>query len=355
MKYIFLVACLFSGANVMAQNNDTRNVEFGMEWISELQATVKDNYHSVMSGDVCRSTNYANYLRLNASVPISNSLTIEAASISTCMTASESIGGDLQIFSNLDAGDIPLALSLCDVAITLNENNSLFLGIRTMNEDYFCCDITSLFTNSSCGIYPTISANYPIANYPVASVGVHYKYEKENDGRSLVLQGSLYNGMGYNRFTGRDNVFRFCPKDDGLFGLVEAQYHRGGSSYFLGACGRGEFGDDGSFNTSLWTYGEQHLTERTSLIAGYSHAFGDDAVCTDFVGIGGRYAWERCALGIFTDYARFVENDEFATELTCKVALTPHLYLQPSLHAIFMPHDAELFHGAGTVRLGVTF
>lgn len=322
--------------------------DFGAELTTEQQVTTTGLY------------NCANLLRLQASLPIAGGFSLNVGSLSTFMTAKESIGDDLQTFSNLDAPRIPFALSVCGVNWNANDCHSLFVGIRNMNEDYFCSPVTSLFTNSSCGIFPTISAYYDIANYPVASVGVHYRFETKTKSNAdvndtFVFQGSLYNGRGYYRFTGRDNVFRFCPQDDGIFGLVETQYHRNGSSYYLGACGRGEVGRDSGFCPSLWIYTEERITDRLSLIAGYSHAFGPDAACRDFAGLGGRYAWERAELGFFTDYARFAEGDEFATELTCKIGLTSHLFLQPSLHAIFMPDHANLFHGAGTLRLGMTF
>ena len=43
----------------------------------------------------------------------------------------------------------------------------LFVGVRNVNEDFFTSDVTSLFTNGSCGIFPTIAASYPIANFPL--------------------------------------------------------------------------------------------------------------------------------------------------------------------------------------------
>lgn len=346
----------------------------GMELISELQGTCTGDY------------SYVNLLRLNAALPIvsakstgprATGLTFEVASLSTCMTAAESIGGDLQTFSNLDAGNIPFALSVCNLVLNIGERHSLSLGIRNMNEDYFCSDVTSLFTNSSCGIIPTIGANYDIANYPMASVGAHYRFESaigsnESNG-SIVFQTSLYNGKGSYHFTSRDNVFRFCPKDDGLFGLAEASYNRRGSSYFVGSSvywggssnkTKGVGADGAGVSFTPWAYAEQRITDRLSLIAGYSHAFGPDAACRDFAGLGGRYAWERAELGLFTDYARFAKGDEFATELTCKVALTPHVYLQPSAHLIATPGvcpdpcqdaHAKNFQGAATMRLGVVF
>lgn len=382
MKNTLLFAlCMIIPIGAEAQRADSLRwiPDWGAELVTEQQVTNEGGYRSVTKGDAFLRKNCANLLRLQASLPIARGFSLDVGSISTFMTAKESIGGDLQTFSNLDAGNIPFALSVCNLVLNVGERHSLSLGIRNMNEDYFCSDVTSLFTNSSCGIYPTISANYPIANYPLASVGVHYRYEGSRGSKcsrgsngSMVFQTSLYNGKGYNRFTGRENVFRFCPKDDGLFGLAEVQYHRGGSSYFVGSSVywggysnniKGVGADDAGVSFTPWAYAEQRVTDRLSLIAGYSHAFGPDAACRDFAGLGGRYTWERAELGLFTDYARFAEGDEFATELTCKVALTPHLYLQPTVHAIFMPDpstgsgqtDAALFHGAATLRLGVEF
>lgn len=339
MKFIFLVVYCLCIADVMAQNDDTRKVELGAELTSELQATDKGNY------------NFANLLRLEVSLPISSSISIDAASISAYMTADESIGGDIQTFSNIDAGTIPFTLSICNVAWQVNDRHTLYAGIRNMNVDYFTSPATSLFTNSSCGIYPTISANYPIANYPVASVGIHYRYRStssltERDG--VGIQASLYNGTGYNRFTGRDNIFRFCPEDDGIFGLTEVTYTRGGSFYSLGNalyCKEG-------ISATPWLYTEQSISRSLTLLAGYSHAFSADAVCKDFIGCGITYQLGRCQLGAFTDYAHFAEGDEYATELTCRIPIFQHMDIQPTTHLIAF--DGRL-HCAATLRMTLSF
>lgn len=327
-------------------------------------------------------TNFANLLRLGVSIPVGRSFRADVSTLSTWMASRESIGNDLQTFSNLDADPIPLALSTLGVGWNINPRHDLFVGIRNMNEDYFVSPVTSLFTNSSCGIYPTISANFAIANYPFASVGAHYHFvrplsrDADEDGDAVAIDASLYNGTGYNHFAGRENVFRFCPKSDGLFALAQAQYGRRGSRYFLGLsghCGRRTLVDvdvntqgNGAgisapnspsvrdthttrLGATLWTYAEQRVTADLTLTAAYSHAFLSDAVCTDFVGVGGRYAWRCCEFGLFSDYARFAEADEWATELTCRIQLATHFSLQPSAHLIRTGHTHM---GAFSLRFG---
>ena len=85
---------------------------------------------------------------------------------------------------------------------------------------------------------------------------------------------------------------------------------------------------------ALWAYSEQRITDGFSLIADYSHSFGQTATCTDFIGIGGRYAFSKAELGLFSDYARFRDNYEWATELTCLFRLSDHVSIQPALHMI---------------------
>lgn len=358
--WILLANCLCCCQEGMGQEQSAEKwtPELGVELTSELQLSTLsgETGGGLFAGD--GSTNYVNLLRLNAALPIvsphserprATGLSFEIASLSTCMTAAGSIGSEFQTFSNLDAGNIPFALSVCDFALNIGDLHSLFLGIRNMNEDYFTSPATSFFTNSSCGIYPTISANYPIANYPMASVGVHYRYKTTPTpaGQTVGIQVSLYNGTGYNRFTGRENVFRLCPKDDGIFALAEVSYTHGGSSYFLGnalSCREGA-------SATPWFYTEQRIIPRLTLLTGCSHAFCAEAECKDFIGLGALYEMGHCQLGAFADYAHFRERDEFATELTCNVPILQHLDLQPTVHLI--TYDGR-FQCAATLRLALS-
>lgn len=375
---MFATLCLSSSLGLSAQNETETSTkrawqpEWGVGLWSELQTV------SPTSADDDWCYNFVNLLRWNVGLPISRGWSLQVAALSTAMTADESLGRERQTFSNLDAGNVPFALSVGgfqweNSSMKADDSRNLhtfFLGVRNMNEDYFASPVTGFFTNSTWGIYPTLSCNMDIANYPNASVGVHYRYEWKNEKlrtktenknlgseavqnpkpqSSFVLQASLYNGTGYSHLWGRENVFRVCPKSDGVFGLMDMEYHRGESSYYVGTSVRKQHGQ--SACATPWIYTEQHIIGSLSLLAGYSHAFGKEVDCKDFAGVGLHYALPKAELGVFTDYARFSNLNEWATELSCKVNIVPHISLQPAIHII----ASDGFQAAGVVRLGVEF
>ncbi len=319
-------------------------VTLGLEYTGEVQS------------DFGKGFNFVNLLRLNGEVRMGRKLRLQVSTLSLAKTSEEPLLDDLQVFSNIEADNIPLTLAVAGVEWSIDERNTLFVGIHNMNEDCFTSELTSFFTNSSCGIYPTLGCNYPIANYPMASMGIHYKLETERVG----ALAAVYNGWGSTSFTGRSNMFRFCPQSDGVFCLAQGEYKWRGSSYFLGGSlhydPKGLLAEEfqstnaTKLHATLWAYGEQRVTDRLSLIAGYSHAFNRDVPCLDFAGVGGKYSWGKTELGLFTDYANFDDIDEWATELTCKVTLNTHVYLQPTLHVI---RTGTEWSTVGMMRLGV--
>lgn len=307
--------------------------QMGVEFDTELQFT-PDGY-----------TNYLNRLRLSADYAINEHLTLSAASISIAKSREESLLDDLQGFSNIEAEPQPLALSLLGMNWNAGERHSLFLGIRTVNEDYFVSPVTSLFINSSCGIFPTLSCNMDIANYPVASMGMHYSYTAP----SYCIQASAYNGQAYDRWTGIDNIWRITPHSDGLFFISQVDWQQGKGHYHVGAAQHTGVSGGESAQTALWTYTEHSLTDRLSLIVDYSHAIGHSRLCTDFVGLGAQYSWSQSAIGLFTDYARFRHEEEWATELTYKFDLNSLLFLQASCQLI---HHGS-WQSVGLIRMGI--
>lgn len=303
--------------NLMAEGADSTSLRpsFGVNYTGEVQT---DFEHFRV----------ANLLQLSADIPLSRRLSFQVASISTLSTDKELDILDLQGYSNIETYDTnyPLALSVAGFTWQLNDRHSLFAGIRRTDEDYFCSDGLGLFTNSSCGIFPTISWNHLLCTFPEAALGFHYAYDHNN----LCLQASLYNGVSNHRFTGRNNVFRFCPKSDGLFAIGQAEYRYRGSHYYLG----GNVFTEPDVQSSAWVYAEQALTPSLTLLAAYGHAFGSDLFCENFYGIGGKYSLKRIEFGLFSDYTRVIDIDEWATEVVCSIHLTDFLTVKPVLHVI---------------------
>lgn len=254
---------------------------FDMTLTTELQTDFQGGY------------NWVNLFRTDFQWAIARQIHLNAATISTVKTREKRLANDLQTFSNIEEENIPLAIAVLGLDWQVG-NSTLFMGIRNLNEDYFTSACTSLFTNSSCGIFSTLSANYPIANYPVASVGIDYKLLLEN----WLFETSLYNGTGYRDFTGKENVFRFCPKTDGILSVTSINYRKYGNEYYLGiALHYGlpvghEMGTENKEtekkeqNTIVWGYAEQRLTRNLHLLAQYSINPTERTGCRRYAGIG---------------------------------------------------------------------
>jgi len=312
---IMLIALLQGSLNIVAQDaeDNSPRPSFGVDYTGEVQTDFEQ-------------ARVANLLHLHADIPLSNSLSLQVASLSTLSSDNELNVDVLQDYSNINAENIPFALTVAGLTWQMGEHHTLFAGIRRTDEDYFCSEPLALFSNSSCGIFPILSCNFDIGTFPKAALGIHYVYDKED----LCLQASVYNGAGNRRFSGRDNVFRICPKSDGIFALGQAEYRYRDSHYYLGASVHTE----PSVKPAAWAYAEQALTPQFTLLAAYGHAFGSDNACNDFCGLGGRYTLKRTELGLFTDYTRVDGIDEWATELICNYHLNDYLSIKPILHVI---------------------
>ncbi|WP_281531270.1 hypothetical protein [Leyella stercorea] len=155
--------------------------------------TFSGEYTTEWQWDMKRNTNWLNLLRLNLNVPVFDGKgTIEASTLHIAKT-NETIIADWQTFSNIEAENNVAAIAVLGYMHEWQAAH-LFVGVRNVNEDFFTSDITALFINSSCGIFPTIAANYPIANYPFSGLTVYFDVSRGG----WTFRNSLYNGTGYN-------------------------------------------------------------------------------------------------------------------------------------------------------------
>lgn len=321
--------------------------EFQLSYTTEIQTDFKQGY------------NWLNLLRADVKQSVGKMFTLELATISFAKTREESLANDLLTFSNIEEVNLPLVIALLGVKWEYKKS-SLFLGIRNVNEDYFISPCTSLFTNSSCGIFPTLSANYPIANYPMASVGAGYTYTS----KAWTVQTSIYNGIGYNRFSGRENVFRCCPASDGIFNVTSINYQNNDGNYHLGGAfhsrlsvgdAEGAEGEAPSqaekkkMSALVWGYAEQRLCSRLYAMAQYSINPSVKEGCRNYAGAGLVLHAVNSEFGMFTSYADFKPEYEWVAEVTCKIPCLKNGYVQPVIHLIKNNRER---HVIGMLRFG---
>ncbi len=300
-------------------------------------------YTTEMQTDFGKGVNWVNLLKLDFSLEtVKGRMTFDAATISIAKTKEGRLADDYQVYSNIDEENIPLAVSVLGLAWSTGIGN-VFIGIRNLNEDYFTTPVTSLFTNSSCGMFPTLSADFTIPDYPLSSLGIHYSFRA---GR-WTLETSLYNGKGHKRLTGEENVFRFCPRSDGLLNMGMACYQNTGSTYCIGYTlvrGKPQRGRDyetppvpkgHESDFSVWAYAEQGLSHKVHVMVQYSAKTNRRQGCGQYAGLGMTVECGKTEGGLFADYADYTHAHEWAAELTWKIpCFKGKGYVQPALHVI---------------------
>lgn len=104
---------------------------------SMLQAQeLSGQYTTEWQWDMNKNTNWVNQLRLDLSVPLGNDRnTIKAATLHLAQTG-ESVIGDWQGFSNIDADNMLASIAVLGFMHQWNSGH-LFIGVRNVNEDFF--------------------------------------------------------------------------------------------------------------------------------------------------------------------------------------------------------------------------
>lgn len=313
--------------------------------------------------DMNKRTNWVNLLRLNMRLPLANGKgAFEAATLHVAKTKEETILADWQGFSNIEADNMFAAIAVLGYMHTWR-NAHLFVGVRNVNEDFFTSNETLLFTNSSCGIFPTIAASYPIANYPFSGLILYFDVTRG----PWTFRNSLYNGTGYNGWKGNDNPFLVRPKRDGVFNISQLEYSAHDARYFAGltvhtrqhlTCEQEPFGAKDGASASenddeelaptekttskttfaWWLYGEQPVwaagDRSVVCMAQYSENTSRKNECYRYAEMGCAYRDSLNECGLSSQYARFQEGNEWSVELTWRRQLSETVAVQPSFQYI---------------------
>lgn len=310
--------------------------------------------------------NLCNLLRADWNIPVYKNGEFSAATLHFYKVNPMCVLEDKLTFSNIEETNNPFALALFGYTQSIGKS-TLFFGVRNMNEDYFNSPLTSFFTNSSCGIFPTISTNYPIANYPLSSLCLHYTGKFNRVG----IKGSIYNGVGYNGWSKGDNPFIIDFKNDGIFGITEINYETDYGIYFYGFSAHSnvamyseniEWQCEATQATqkkadfTWWIYAEQQLFERSghqvNLLLQYSENGSKNSYCKRYGGLG--MLWEfqnkksnQHGLGLVATVAEFDKNYEIDFEITYSYQILKDFYVQPAIHLV---KDKREFNTVFTFR-----
>ena len=340
---VLVVCCLTATAHEghKPSANETSKSHFAAGYITELQSNLARKY------------NWANFLSLQATFNPWKNGSFEIETISTFKTRKTSIADDLQGFSNIEEDNMALTLFLAGYKHNFSDLFSLFAGVRNVNEDYFTQEYTSIFTNSSCGIYPTLSENYPLMpNQPLSAMCLHAEFQLTDN---LLLKNSLYNGTA-SRLLDRARIFNISPCRNGVFNITELGYLTEEKSYGYYGLGvamnwdgraartaRTE-SDREKFNYTIWANIEKSVAKwgtetELGFLAQGSVAPRADLDCRGYFGGGAvlkNFTGSRHGdyLAIFANHAIFDGISETAMELTFKYDLNDWLAIQPSFHHI---------------------
>ncbi len=304
--------------------------------------------------------NWVNYLGLSLSLSPWENGHFDLSTVSTVKTREDRIIDDYQWFSNIEVDNMFCGIGVLGYMHEW-EHFDLFFGVRTVNEDYFVSPLTLLFMNSSPGIFPTVWTPYPIANYPVASLGLHFNIKLDK----WTISNSFYNGIGHNGWTHDDNPFIFRPKKEGVFDAFQLAYNNenSGTRAFAGGCIHNRQFDSewemiGKKTTGAWwLYLEQQVCANDknslSVMVQYSENTSKDNECYRYAEIGfiGGFS-TRSRLGLSYQFAQFQETDEHLLELTFRTKINDLLTLQPTAMYI---HNTEADYGVLSMRLILSF
>lgn len=304
--------------------------------------------------------NWCNLLRTDLTLPLTKSSEFKLATIHFYKARNQRVIDDKLTFSNIEEDNMPGAIAIMGYQQILGKA-TLFAGIRNINEDYFIAPGMSVFTNSSCGIFPTLSCNYPIANYPVSGLCLNYNIAWSK----IHIQGSLYSGKAYNGWTKNDNPFIVDIRKDGFFGLSEINYETNNGIFTMGIglhnrlflCDAyqqaipeetpiektGETNEAKQLNATAWAYTEQTVwsnpKNELKVLAQFSQNSSKSAYCSQYWGIGSIWSYktrkqQTFDTGVIYTRGKLDNAFESDTEITCRYTFRTDAYIQSALHLI---------------------
>lgn len=309
------------------------------------------NYTTEFQNNFRGQSNWVNLLACNGEYTPWKNGKLSLQTLSIYKTRKERITDDLQTFSNIEENNMAITIFLAGYTHS-KDQLTLFGGIRNINNDYFTDEYTSLFTNSSCGIYPTLSSNFPIANYPLSAMCLHGEFGLS---QTCTMKSSLYNGTAHKLSLKEGSLFAIRPHKDGIVCITEFSYSSKSNYhgiYHIGGVlhtdcpiysNNTQEEEKKKVNSAFWGSIEQSIYQSAKKDIGLlwqaSLAPTEKNTCYRYYGLGTVLTniipiHKTNQLGIVVNKAVFHEISETVIELTGKYEVNTCLTIQPAFHFI---------------------
>lgn len=259
--------------------------------------------------------------------------------------------GDLQGFSNIEAGDQFIVEEAWYQQQLMGGKLSLLAGLRDINNEFYISKYGALFINSSFGIGPEITANVPTSTFPRAGLAARIRIKPV---RHVYVQLASFDG---------NPATRSLSGHEGQMAIMEAGLVRATGDYKLGAwvhtaahvyAGTRYGNDEGAYaivDQQLAAIG----ASRIGAFLQYGWVPPARNQVTHYLGIGlhvlgplPRRGKDLFGLGLAE--AATHAGAERTFEATYRICLGPALVVQPSFQWIVNPGGVS---GRPPIRVGI--
>lgn len=294
--------------------------------------------------------------------------------------------GDIQIASNLEAGD---HTSIFEIYYKQQLGRFWFLiGQHEMNTEFIGVRYSGLFINSSFGALPLMSLNMPVSIYPIAAPAIITKYESN---KNIIFRLGVYDGNPGSFESNRYNLKWSISADEGFFNIGEVEYVQKNGEVETGSFKIGSYYHTGYFknysdtmNAAKGNYGVYGMIDKALFPRSFSALHGICAflqvgfapsafnMVHYFIGGGIRYKGilpnrynDHLGLAIshvsLSRYYCHVNSQsagsETALEATYAFRFGKKYCIQPSCQYIINPGSDKNLHNsfAGILRFSLTY
>lgn len=262
-------------------------------------------------------------------------------------TPTESLIGDFQTVSNIEAGDHTFLRELWfqqDFG-----RFSLIGGLQDLNVHYATCSYSVDYINSSFGIFSTMSANFASPIFPITGLGLDLQWHISDQWN---VQTAFFDGNVTDFDDNPHNLKWNLDLDKGYLSVSEVKFaplmaNRLEGFYTLGVYYHTELKTTGFYTTaaqSLWKSGERDLR------AFFQASYTEKSKNNNYMYIGGGVnmtgvfsAEGRDLLGIGAAVAYF---DKYPNETTLELFYKRHLgkyfFVQPDLQVVIHPAGTDV-------------